>query len=46
MKKYLVKKGIAGSRLKTVSFGKEKPAFFGNTEEVHAKNRRVVVVIK
>ena len=46
VKKYLVKKGIAGNRLKTVSFGKEKPAFFGNTEEVHAKNRRVVVVIK
>jgi len=46
VKKYLVKKGVANNRLKTVSYGKEKPAFFGNTDEVHAKNRRVVVVIK
>ncbi len=44
-KKYLKQKGIAESRLKIVSFGKEKPAFIGNSEDIHAKNRRAVVVV-
>ncbi len=44
-KKYLKQKGIADSRLKIVSYGKERPAFIGNSEDIHAKNRRAVVVV-
>lgn len=43
---YLLAKGVAESRINTVSYGKEKPEFLGDTEEVHAKNRRGVTVIK
>ena len=38
---YLTSQGIAGSRIKTVSFGKEKPAAAGTNETAWAKNRRV-----
>jgi peptidoglycan-associated lipoprotein len=44
-KNYLVKNGIAEARIKTISYGKERPAFFGNTEEIFAKNRRAVTVV-
>jgi peptidoglycan-associated lipoprotein len=44
-KNYLVKKGIDSSRIKTISFGKERPAYFGTSEEVHQKNRRAVTVV-
>jgi len=46
VKNYLIEKGIENSRIKTISFGKEKPAFFGNSDETHAKNRRAVVIVK
>ena len=42
---YLVANGVENSRLKTISYGKERPAFFGATEEIFAKNRRAVTVI-
>jgi peptidoglycan-associated lipoprotein len=45
-KQYLVKKGINASRIKTISYGKERPAFVGDGEEVWAKNRRSVTVIE
>lgn len=45
VKNYLVENGIDVSRLKTVSFGKERSAFFGATEEIFGKNRRAVTVI-
>ncbi len=44
-KNYLVENGIDASRIKTVSFGKERPAFFGATDEIFSKNRRAVTVI-
>ncbi len=43
-KEYLVNKGVSANRIKTISYGKEKPAFLGNSREIHAKNRRAVVV--
>jgi peptidoglycan-associated lipoprotein len=44
-KKYLISQGIAESRIKTVSYGKERPAFLGSSEEVLGKNRRAVTVV-
>lgn len=42
---YLVANGIDSSRVKIVSYGKERPAFFGSGDEIFAKNRRAVTVI-
>ena len=44
-KKSLVSHGIDASRIKTISYGKERPAFFGNNEESMSKNRRAVTVV-
>ncbi|MBN8828517.1 MAG: peptidoglycan-associated lipoprotein Pal [Sphingobacteriia bacterium] len=45
VKKYLISLGISNDRLSTVSFGKERLAVIGNTEEAHAQNRRGVTVV-
>ena len=45
VKTYLTQKGIASSRLLTISYGKEDPVDSGHTEEARAKNRRVRFVI-
>ena len=37
---YIVNLGVAPARLKTVSFGEEKPFALGHTEEAWAQNRR------
>lgn len=37
---YLVSLGVAGDRLATVSYGKERPLDPGTTEEAFARNRR------
>jgi peptidoglycan-associated lipoprotein len=42
---YLVSKGIAKSRLKTISYGKERPAVLGSNEDAWAQNRRGVTTI-
>jgi peptidoglycan-associated lipoprotein len=39
-KAYLKKLGVAASRMKTVSYGKEKPVALGHDEDAWAKNRR------
>ena len=44
-REYLVSHGINNSRIKIISYGKERPAFFGTSEEVMAKNRRAVTVV-
>jgi peptidoglycan-associated lipoprotein len=41
VKDYLGKLGVDPGRMKTVSFGKSKPAFAGHTEAAWQKNRRV-----
>lgn len=43
-KKYLVANGIDATRIQIVSYGKERPAFFGASEDVMTKNRRAVTV--
>lgn len=42
---YLVAKGVDGSRVRIVSYGKERPAVVGSNEEAWAKNRRSVTVL-
>lgn len=44
-KEYLVSLGVAGGRLRTVSFGKEKPLDPGGDEAAWAKNRRAHFVV-
>lgn len=41
---YMKSQGIEASRFEVISYGKEKPAAIGISEEVWAQNRRVVVV--
>lgn len=43
--KYLQELGINGKRIKTVSYGKEKPLDPGHNEEAWAKNRRDYFVV-
>jgi len=42
---YLVSKGIAKSRVKIISYGKERPAVLGSNEDAWAQNRRGVTTI-
>lgn len=44
-KKYLEDVGIAGDRITTISFGKERLLDTASTEEAHGKNRRANFVI-
>ena len=44
-KDYLVSKGIAANRIKTISYGKERPAVLGSNEWAWAQNRRSVTSI-
>ena len=45
-KNYLVKLGINPTRLKAVSYGKDKPVVAGTSDEVRAQNRRVRFVVE
>jgi peptidoglycan-associated lipoprotein len=42
---YLVSLGVAGERLKIVSYGKERPLDTGTDESAHARNRRAHFVV-
>ncbi|WP_415183506.1 peptidoglycan-associated lipoprotein Pal [Phaeovulum sp.] len=42
---FLVSQGVASGRLRTVSYGKERPLEVCSTEECYSKNRRAVTVI-
>ena len=42
---YLVAKGINSARVRTVSYGKERPAVSGSDEAAWAKNRRAATVL-
>lgn len=44
-KNVLVAMGIPASRISTISYGKERPAVLGSTEEAYAQNRRAVTVV-
>lgn len=42
---YLLAKGIDAARIRTVSYGKERPAMSGSNETSWAKNRRAATVL-
>jgi len=42
---YLVALGIDPSRIRIISFGKERPAVLGSNEAAYAQNRRAVMVV-
>ncbi|SIO56338.1 peptidoglycan-associated lipoprotein [Rhodovulum sp. ES.010] len=44
-KEYLVSRGVSPARLRTVSYGKERPIAICSEESCYAKNRRAVTVV-
>jgi peptidoglycan-associated lipoprotein len=44
-KKYLANLGVKDSRMKTISYGKERPVDAGHNEDAWAKNRRAHFVV-
>lgn len=44
-KNYLVSLGVDASRIRTVSYGKERPVALGSNESAWAQNRRAVTVV-
>jgi peptidoglycan-associated lipoprotein len=45
VKDYLVSQGISASRIKTISYGKERPVALGSNEAAWSQNRRGVTVV-
>jgi len=45
-KDYLIALGIASDRIKTISYGKERPVALGSNEAAWAQNRRSVTVVR
>ncbi len=46
VKQYLVAKGVSASRIKTISYGKERPVAVCNDISCWSQNRRAVTVLK
>ncbi|NDR55969.1 peptidoglycan-associated lipoprotein Pal [Aliiruegeria sabulilitoris] len=46
VQEYLISRGVAGTRLNTVSYGKERPLEICSEEACYAKNRRAVTVLQ
>jgi OOP family OmpA-OmpF porin len=44
--KYLVASGVDEKRIKTISYGKERPLDLGHTDEARATNRRAQFIVK
>lgn len=45
VREYLISQGIAGNRITTISYGKERPLAVCSEESCYAQNRRAVTVI-
>ncbi len=45
VKDYLVAYGVSPTRVRVVSYGKERPIAFGDSDAAQAKNRRAVTVV-
>ena len=45
-RQYLINLGIAADRMRTLSYGEERPLFFNADEEAYSMNRRVDFIAK
>lgn len=45
VEEYLISQGVSANRMRTVSYGKERPIAVCSSEECYAQNRRAVTVI-
>lgn len=45
VREYLVSRGVPGDRIRTLSYGKERPAAVCSNESCYSQNRRAVTVI-
>lgn len=45
VREYLISKGVPSTRLRTISYGKERPIEVCSEESCYAKNRRAVTII-
>jgi len=45
VRNYLAQNGVNGQRIRTISYGKERPAVVGSNEAAWAQNRRDVTVV-
>jgi peptidoglycan-associated lipoprotein len=45
VQEYLISRGVPGTRLRTISYGKERPIEICSTEACYSQNRRSVTVI-
>ncbi|MFT9166107.1 MAG: OmpA family protein, partial [Komagataeibacter saccharivorans] len=43
---YLVAKGVDGSRLTTISYGKDRPTAVGDDEQAWAQNRNAITSVQ
>ena len=43
---YLVAQGVAGSRIGTISFGKDRPTALGDDEQAWAQNRNTITSVR
>ncbi|AOW47358.1 peptidoglycan-associated lipoprotein Pal [Acetobacter ascendens] len=43
---YLVAKGVASSRISTISYGKDRPTALGDDEDAWAQNRNAITSVK
>ena len=46
MQDFLISQGVGPSRMRTVSYGKERPIEICSDEACYAKNRRAVTVLQ
>jgi peptidoglycan-associated lipoprotein len=43
---YLVARGVAGSRMTTISYGKDRPTALGDNEQAWAQNRNTITSVR
>ena len=43
---YLVARGVAGSRINTISYGKDRPTALGDNEQAWAQNRNTITSVR
>lgn len=43
---YLVAKGVAGTRISTISYGKDRPVALGSNEEAWSQNRNAITSVR